>query len=423
MILRLFLYPNASQSEAINILRMNNIILFDDDSRDHLLPLTYTRPVGELRIGILTIREKWERHPNGNVSYITQEYLADKFPIQITRENLVINSSVLPNEKLVRLIDQLDMNEALLKGDELVAAKLNRAQFDHLIKDEQIEELAGFKLEETPVKKINRLWDMLDFQSSEIALDFALMTEGRQSAPIPETVQVVGKKERVFIEEGANIYPCTLNTENGPVYIGEKATIMEGAKVRGGLGLEANSQLKMGAKIYGPVTAGPYTKLGGEVNHSIVQGYSNKGHDGFLGHAILGEWCNIGADSNNSNLKNNYKEVKIWNYAEGRRINSGRQFLGLIMGDHSKCGINTMFNTGTVVGVAANIFGSDFLPVFIPSYAWGGSDKLRTHRIEEAYQTAKRVMARRNKVPDDMDKRILQEIFHRSSEYRSWKTN
>lgn len=398
-----------------------NIILFDDsDIRNRLLPLTYTRPIAELRVGILTIREKWMRRLQGKVSYITQDYLAGKFPIDVAGENIVISANILPSEQLCALIEQLGLNEALLKNDELVAAKLDEKQFERLMNDEPIDELMGFDTEDTPFNKINNLWDIFLLNGVELALDFELLTAGRKSAPIA-TSNRVNTPENIFIEPGAVVDCAILNASKGPIYIGRNAEVMEGSLIRGPFALCENSVVKMGAKIYGGTTIGPWSKVGGEISNSVITGYTNKGHDGYLGNAVLGEWCNLGAGTNNSNLKNNYAEVKLWNYPQERFALTGQQFCGLIMGDHSKCGIGTTFNTGTIVGVSANIFGAGFPRNFIPSFSWGGASGFQTYQTKRAMETAERVMARRQKVLEVGDRVIMLRVFEDSAKFRRWE--
>ncbi|MCG8330782.1 MAG: glucose-1-phosphate thymidylyltransferase, partial [Chitinophagales bacterium] len=351
---------------------MSRIILFDNEVRDHLLPLTYTRPVCELRVGILTIREKWERWLNMPVSYITQDYLAEKYPIDHSNVNYIINGSVLPSPQLVRLIQQMELNEAYLQGEELIVAKLDEEQIENLIKDDDIGELQGFDLEGTEFLKINHLWDLYKINDQAIREDFELITKGRTSQALSDTNQLIGSPDDLFIEEGAIVEGSILNTKKGPIYIGAKAEIMEGCMIRGSFALGEHTVIKMGAKIYGATTIGPFSKVGGEINNSVILGYTNKGHDGYLGNSVLGEWCNIGADTNISNLKNNYDEIKLWNYPARSFVKTGQQFCGLIMGDHSKTGINTMINTGTIIGVSCNVFGEGFPRNFIPSFTWGG---------------------------------------------------
>jgi UDP-N-acetylglucosamine diphosphorylase/glucosamine-1-phosphate N-acetyltransferase len=398
---------------------MKNVILFDSDARENLLPLTFTRPVADLRLGILSISKKWEKWLDAKVSYITQDYLTKKYPINISEDNFVINGSVLPSDWLFRLIGQLDFNEALLQDGELIAARLNESQFEHLIHDEEIEELQGFDVEETPFIKIDNLCDLFINNGQAIREDFALLTKDRESQPISDTNRIIGG-ENIFIEEGASVECAILNASEGPIYIGKNAQVMEGAMIRGPFALCDHAIVKMGAKVYGGTTVGPYSKVAGEVSNAILMGYSNKAHDGYLGNSVLGEWCNIGADTNTSNLKNNYTEVKLWNYNTERFLPTGEQFCGLILGDHSKCGINTMFNTGTVIGVSANIFGPGFPRNFIPSFSWGGASGYSTYTVTKAFDTAEKAMARRNVKLSAIDKSILENVFQQTAKYRRW---
>jgi UDP-N-acetylglucosamine diphosphorylase/glucosamine-1-phosphate N-acetyltransferase len=398
-----------------------NIILFDDDTREKLLPLTYTKPVGMLRLGIMTIQEKWQKYFTANVSFITQDYLSDKFPIVIKDRNYVVNASVLPTFHICKLIEQLQENEALLKDGELIAALLNENQFENLIQNEDINELKGFEIGETPLLQIKQLSDLFSLNAQAIQHDFEQITKNRETLPVPSYARVIGR-ENVFIEEGADVSICMINATEGPVYIGKGAKIMEGCLIRGPFVLGNNSVLKMGAKIYGGTTLGPHCKVGGEVNNVVMQGYSNKGHEGYLGNAVIGEWCNLGADTNNSNLKNNYAEVKLWDYSSSSFAKTGLQFCGMIMGDHSKAGINTMFNTGTVAGVACNVYGAGYQKNFIPSFTWGGPDSsYKTHRIDKVIETANLVMARRGLKLSTHDEEILKHVFDLSSEFRAWE--
>jgi len=399
---------------------MKNVILFDNEVWDNLLPLTYTRPVGELRVGILTIREKWEKWANTKVSFITQEHLSQKYPMTIESDNIVINGSLLPLPGICKLIEQMEPNEALLHGNELIAARLNESQFNSLIQDEEIEELQGFDIGDTPLLKINNLWDIFGENEEAIKIDFELLTKNRTSQPLSDTNQVTNA-DQIFLEAGATVEHAILNASKGPIYIGKDAEIMEGCIIRGPLAMNEKSILKMGAKIYGATTIGPYCKVGGEVNNVVFTGYSNKGHDGFLGNSVIGEWCNMGADSNASNMKNNYSEVKLWSYAAQKFAKTGLQFCGLIMADHAKCGINTMFNTGTVIGVSANVYGGGYPRNFIPSFSWGGEQKYTTYTLEKALDTARIMMKRRDIELTKMDQEILQNIFETDRTFRSWE--
>ncbi len=388
-----------------------HILLYDRHIHQNLLPLTFTRPVSELRTGILTLREKWERRLPGDYSWATADHLKVLFPMT-DEYSLVLNAGVCATDELVMAISKLREGQRLMAGD-LVLAEMRSGNFDGWENPDGNAELVTFTGD---INYIDRPWKLFLRNGDELENDFALITAGRTSAPLSDTNRLVG--DRIFLEAGASAEHATFNTTDGPVYLAKNSTVMEGALVRGGLSLGEHSQLKMGAKIYGPTTVGPWSKLGGEVGNSIILGYSNKGHDGYLGNAVIGEWCNIGADTNNSNLKNNYDEVRVWSYAQQGFERTGLQFCGLIMGDHSKCAINTMFNTGTVVGVMCNIFGSGFPRTYIPSYSWGGSGGYSVYKFEKALDTAKRVFARRDREMTDAEINMLQDVFNMTSEWR-----
>ena len=390
-----------------------NYILFDGDVRKSLLPFTYTKPVADLRVGILTIRQKWEKYLSLTTTTITEEYLEEKYPMVELAENILINASFCPTKSLVEKVKNLSENEAIFKGDDVIAFFTTDSQ-----EEVNFEEYNAIEFDEEIIQ-IKNTWDIFSLNNKAIQEDFDLLTEGRTSQPIPETVQCINK-ENIFLEEGAKLTFATLNASNGPIYIGKDAEIMEGCVVRGAFAMCEHSVLKLGAKIYGATTLGPYCKVGGEVNNSVLMGYSSKAHDGFLGNSVLGEWCNLGADTNNSNLKNNYAEVKLWDYETGRFAKTGLQFCGLMMGDHSKCGINTMFNTGTVVGVSANIYGSGFPRNFVPSFSWGGASGFTEYKTNKVFEVATVVMKRRNLVFDDVEKRILQHVFEETQQYRNY---
>ena len=388
-----------------------NYILFDGEVRNALLPFTYTKPVADLRIGILTIREKWEKYLGLTTTTITEEYLMEKYPMVEMDENILINASFCPTKELVEKVMSLKENEAIFQGESVIAFHTKDTQeevnFDTYTQIEFEEDLL----------QVHHTWDIFSKNDIAIQQDFELLTEGRKSQPIPETVQCLNR-DQIFIEEGATLNFAILNAESGPIYIGKNAEVMEGSVVRGPFAMCENSVLKLSAKIYGATTLGPYCKVGGEVNNSVLMGYSSKAHDGFLGNSVLGEWCNLGADTNNSNLKNNYAEVKLWNYEAGRFSPTGLQFCGLMMGDHSKCGINTMFNTGTVVGVSANIYGSGFPRNFVPSFSLGGTAGFITYRLNKVFEVAEVVMSRRKLKLEDVDKKILEAVFEQTEGYR-----
>ena len=393
-----------------------NIILFGQGSRENLLPLTFTRPVGHIRVGILKLKEKWEHYYKTSVSCLPKEYLRAKFPVKIDEDNLLINGSILPNKEIINEINQLELGQFLVKDNVPVATLLKGFRIDTI----DFQKFAGFDVieAESDFKQIQYPWDIFKLNGEEIENDFKILTKGKQSKKISKTVNAV-ETENIFIEEGAKIEFASLNPNGGYIFIGKDAEIMEGSIIRGSFALCEHSVLKIGAKIYGPTTIGPYSKVGGEVNNSVILGYSNKGHDGFLGNSVIGEWCNLGADTNNSNLKNNYADVKLWNYGKKGFISSGLQFCGLIMGDHSKCGINTMFNTGTVVGVSANIFGSGFPRNFIPSFSWGGASGFSTYKLAKAFETAELVLERRGLELDETEQAILKEVFNQTEEFRT----
>ena len=388
-----------------------NYILFDGDVRTTLLPFTYTRPVADIRIGILTIREKWEKQLGLTTTTITEEYLEEKFPMVEMEQNILINASFLPTDELVASVKRLSENEAIFKGDDVIAFYTTETQ-------EEVDFSVYKHIEfESELLQVKNTWDIFSLNDAAIQLDFDLLTKDRTSEPIPEGVNYINK-EAIFIEEGAKVEIAVLNASKGPIYIGKDAEIMEACSIRGPFALCENAIVKMGAKIYGPTTVGPYSTVGGEVNNSVIFGYSNKVHDGYLGSSVLGEWCNLGADTNNSNLKNNYAEVRLWDYNAESFAKTGLQFCGLMMGDHSKCGINTMFNTGTVVGVSANIFGSGFPRNFIPSFSWGGNKGFTTYLTKKAFEVAKIVMARKNIEFTEQDTAILTHIFEETKKFR-----
>ena len=389
-----------------------NYILFDGPARTALLPFTYTRPVADIRIGILTIREKWEKYLGSTTTTLTEEYLSDKYPMVELEENVMINASYLPNENLVEIISNLKTNQAVFKGDAVIDFFTNDSQEEVDFDQYEIIDFIGDCL------TVEDTWDIFAKNDAAIREDFALLTEGRSSQPIPKSVNVISPST-IFVEEGAKMEFVTLNASTGPIYIGRTAEIMDGSVIRGPFALCEEAQVKLATKVYGATTVGPHCRIGGEINNSVLFGYSNKGHDGFLGNSVLGEWCNIGADSNNSNLKNNYEEVKLWSFETESFAKTGLQFCGLMMGDHSKCGINTMFNTGTVVGVSANIFGSGFPRNFVPSYSWGGASGFVTYQTHKAFEVAKIAMDRRHVAFTDQDKAILEHVFEVSKKWRN----
>lgn len=389
-----------------------NYILYDGEVRTALLPFTYTRPVADIRIGILTIREKWEKYLGNTTTTVTEDYLSEKYPMVEMEENIMINAAYLPSDVLLEMVQDLQKNQLITYQEDIVAFFTTESEeeinFDTFEQIECLDKLI----------KIENCWDI--FTKNEIAIkeDYYLLTQDRISQPIPKSVNCIAP-ENIFIEEGAKLEFVTLNASTGLIYIGKNSEIMEGSVIRGPFALCEEAQVKLATKIYGATTVGPHCRVGGEVNNSVLFAYSNKGHDGFLGNSVIGEWCNIGADSNNSNLKNNYEEVKLWSYETEKFEKTGEQFCGLMMGDHSKCGINTMFNTGTVVGVSSNIFGSGFPRNFVPSFSWGGASGFTTYITKKAFDTAKIVMGRRKMEFTDEDAKILEHVFEITKKYRN----
>jgi len=390
-----------------------NFILFDGNTRNTLLPLTFTRPVADIRIGILTIREKWELMLGATTSTLTEDYLSTKYPMVEFASNVMINASYIPTLSLVKKVQNLSKNEAIFKEGEIVAFHTSDLQEEVDFENYTITEL------DEPLLQLKNPQDIFSLNNAAIKQDFELLTKGRESQPIQNTVHCINK-ENIFLEEGAKVEIAILNASKGPIYIGRDAEIMEGCMVRGPFAMNQNALLKMGAKIYGPTTLGPQCKVGGEVNNVVFQANSNKSHDGFLGNSVIGEWCNLGADTNNSNLKNNYANVKLWDYETDHFKDTGLQFCGLIMGDHSKCGINTMFNTGTVVGVSANIYGGNFPRNFIPSFSWGGSAGFTEYKLNKVFEVATKVMARKKLDFNQQEQDILKHVYNETAKYRNY---
>ena len=373
-----------------------NYILSDAGYHKRFQPLSLTRGIADFRIGILTIREKWEKYLGVKPYVLTESYIQPKYGECPTNETIVISSCLIPDRKLVETVKHLS-NETLCKDGQYLAYPIDA-------KGLKCVEYAG------DVTMLKSLTDIFSMNGAEIKKDFELLTAGLESKKISATNIVFGKYP-LFVEDGCSVECATINTNDGPVYLSAHSEVMEGVNIRGPFALGEHSVLKMGAKIYGDTTVGPWCKVGGELSNVVFFGFSNKAHDGFLGNTVVGEWCNFGADSNNSNLKNNYAEVKLWNYESGCFEPTGLQFCGLIFGDHSKCGINTMFNTGTVVGVSANIYGAGFPRNFVPSFSWGGPAGMTTYKLETAYDVMEKVMARRHIEFSAVDRAIMKHIF------------
>jgi UDP-N-acetylglucosamine diphosphorylase/glucosamine-1-phosphate N-acetyltransferase len=388
-----------------------NYVLFDESRRSNLLPLTFVRPVADIRFGILTIREKWDLFLQSTTSSLTQDYLSEKFPLVKENENLIINGAVCPNDELIAKINQLESGQALISDDTILAMFLNEKDFT--VQSNSIQEIET----ECECLQIVNTWDIYSKNAQAIKLDYELITKNRKSEPIPAHCFAIAP-ENIFIEPGAQVLASTLNATDGPIYIGKNAVVMEGCNLRGPLAICNDAQVKMGAKLYGGTTIGPHSRVGGEINNSVIFGYSNKAHDGFLGHSVIAEWCNLGADTNTSNLKNTYDTVKLWSYADETFVDTNQQFCGLIMGDHSKCGINTMFNTGTVVGVSANIFGAGYQRNFISSFKWGGTTGFKEFHPTKAIEIAREVFKRRSLEFSEIEERILENVYNLTHNYR-----
>ncbi len=388
-----------------------NLVLFDEPAiRQDLMPFTLTRPVGSLRVGILTIGEKWAWHSGSPCSFHTEDYLRAKFPTATDADMIYINGALCPDDALWHAVKDLAVGESLLERDRLLAVRCPKP-----------EKTAKAKTYSGPVVWIDQVWRIFQHNGSQIKADITRLTAGRKSQPISDPHTRVYQPENIFLEEGVQLNACVLNASTGPIYLGRNSQVQEGAVIRGPFSLGEGSVVNMGAKVRGDTTVGPHCKVGGEISNSVLYGYSNKAHDGFLGNSVIGEWCNLGADTNTSNLKNNYEDVKLWNYRKKGFVATGQMFCGLMMGDHAKCGINTMFNTGTVVGISANVFGDGYPRNFIPSFAWGGAAGYSTFQLKKVFETAARVMERRGMTLTDTDKSILEAIFHQSAGERTWE--
>jgi UDP-N-acetylglucosamine diphosphorylase/glucosamine-1-phosphate N-acetyltransferase len=385
---------------------MNYILFEERNLRTNLLPLTFMRPVGDIRIGILTLREKWEKRLQAKTSSLTESYLSKKFPIVKEDSNILINGSVCPTDEIIELVKKLQPHQTIISCDTIIALHVTAEELDNP-GDPSTEGIEEIQIEKPPLQ-ITHTWDIFSKNDKALNDDFEFLTRNRKSEPVSKTNVILGDNP-VFLEKGAKVECAVLNTTNGSIYIGEDAEVMEGSMLRGPIAVCAHAQVKMLAKIYGPTTIGPYSRVGGEVNNSVFFGYSNKTHDGFLGHSVIAEWCNLGADTNTSNLKNTYDTVRLWSYNKQTFISTHLQFCGLIMGDHSKCGINTMFNTGTVVGVNANIFGPGFQRNFIPSFTWGPNHS--DYKLDKGLEVAAEVFKRRGLELNETERELLSDVY------------
>jgi len=393
-----------------------NVIMFDDnDVRKQLLPFTYTRPVALLRLGITTIDEKWRAMlgSEAHYSYLTVPYLKKKFPLKARRSrNLMVAGHVVPTPALAQQVLALQPGEALMVGEELLAFNGSAHDFD-------TRHFSRVVYPDVKPVIINHLYDLFECNGEVLQQDFERLTHRRHSQPVPDNNTVIGDKKLIFIEKGAVVQGAMLNTTTGPIYIGKDVEVMEGACIRGPFAACHDAKVRIGAKVYGAVTLGPHCKIGGEVENSVFIGYSNKAHEGFLGDAVIGEWCNIGGGTTASNLKNDYSEIKLWNYATKRFERTGLQFCGLFMGDHSKIGVNCMINTATVLGVGVNIHGAGFPRNFVPSFQEGSSNAgFKNVPLDAFMDIAQRVMARRHIPLTQVDRDIYKAIYNISDRYK-----
>ncbi|GLU54254.1 putative sugar nucleotidyl transferase [Dyadobacter frigoris] len=396
---------------------MRSIILFDDPTiRLQLLPFTYTRPVAGIRCGIWTIAEKWSKWLKSEISYQTESHLRHRFPLIKSEDNFYINGALCPDASLIEAIEKLSPESVLLsKENEILAVRTSSPDWtpaaNSIILDKHYYE--------EPIILIRQVWDIFLNNGAQIKADFAKITAAKQSAKLTDPFTFCYNPENIFIEEGALIKAAILNAENGPIYIGKNASIQEGAIIQGPFAIGESSVLAQGAKIRPNTTVGPFCKVGGEVSNCVIFGYSNKGHDGYLGNSVLGEWCNLGANTNNSNLKNDHTAVKLHSYITGKPESTGLLFCGLFMGDYSKAGISTMFNTGTVVGVSVNVFGAGFQSKHIPSFSWGGNaEGFTEYRFEKAIAVAKDTVSRRGIKFDETDEKIVKQVFDQTKNQR-----
>ncbi len=395
---------------------MNNIILFDTDLRETLLPFTFTRPVSELRLGILTIREKWQQiFPDATFSHVTSEYLEPLYPIRIEDTNVLINGGVLPSDELKRMIENLELNEALMLDDELIAAKLPRYQFDHLLSGTELEDLSGFSISEKALTAVTHLWDLPHLSAQQIGIDMQLM--GLDPAA-GQAYDVLGDYP-VYIHPQANVERATLHAVDGPIYLGPHCLVMDGARLRGPVAVSEGSVVKMGANLYSGTCLGPQCSVGGEVKNSLFLGYANKAHEGYLGDSVIGAWCNLGALTTNSNLKNNFSPVRVYDYSAGKLVSSERMKCGVFIGDHTCTAIHTRLGAGTVIGVSCNVFGEGMPDKYLPSFTWGHRRGGDEYDFGRAYQAAARFRALKGHRATPLDAALLEAIFENTGEYRT----
>ncbi|WP_257668090.1 putative sugar nucleotidyl transferase [Parapedobacter tibetensis] len=395
-----------------------HVVLFDKANwRKGLYPLTLTRPVADLRVGILTIAEKWAKWLASPFSFLSEDYLAGKYPLgQIVDDVLLVSGNCCPDSRLSDAVLALRTGEALMAGNDFIALRMDSEALQHA----DSMELNSYTLISYThdFVKINYPEDLFLNNGEQIRSDFELLTKGRTSAELSDSNRFIGNN--FFAEEGAKAECATFNSTMGPIYLDKNSEVWEGSLIRGAFALGEGSQIKMGTKVYSNVTVGPYSRVGGELNTCVIWGRSSKGHDGYLGSAVMGEWCNWGADTNNSNLKNNYKSVRLYDYSHSGYRDTGLQFCGTIMADHAKCAINTAFNTGTVIGVGASIFSTGMPPTFVPDFSWGGAEGFTTYQLDKMFETTKLVYDRRNQEFDETEKKLLETVFELTREHRNF---
>ena len=410
---------------------MGTVVLFEDPGYRRLLPLVHFRPVYDLRCGIRTLAQKIRKFYHGEEFVLfCREELSDVVKSQNagTAVNvppstpcLLINGRTIFTKTLFSKIPSEGPEEVFLSGNEIVAARIDAGRLrKHMEGRAVLPEpswFVDFPKSDVEARVVVYPWDLVRFNGEEIKADFkALVGRGRIEGRVYQGAVLVQKKD-IFVGKGAKVKPgVVLDAENGPIFIGRDAVVLPNAVIEGPAFVGEGSWIKIGAKIYENTSIGEMCKVGGEVEASIVHSHSNKQHDGFLGHSYLGQWVNIGADTNNSDLKNNYGSVKV--VIDNETVDSGSMFVGLTMGDHSKSGINTMFNTGTVVGVGCNVFGSDFPPKTIPSFSWGGTASLVTYDVDKCIEVARRVMARRKVEMTGADEALFRRIFEATAPER-----
>jgi len=389
-----------------------NLIVFDDEQRNRFYPLSLSRPISSFRLGNQTLLEKWEMISGIKPSYLVPEFLSTLYPLILEKDNYFINSRLVPNLEIWNQIQNLNSGELFFdQGRKLAGRFSNIEEFNSSNPRIRSLESSG-----STYQWLDHIEDFIRLNSSEIISDFTNLKNRLPSNALSMSNRILGNQ--LWVGESVKAEFVNINTETGPVIIGDEVLIMEGAMLRGPLSIQKGSVIKMGAKIYGGTSIGPGCTVGGEIKNSILIGNSNKAHEGYLGDSHLGEWCNLGADTNNSNMKNNYKMVKIFDYSENGMRETNVQFLGTTMGDHVKCGINSTLNTGTVLGFGVNWFGPNLSPGFVPDFSWAESGTLVEYKLDKMLETAAKAMSRRNKILSEDEKNMIQEIFNITKPYR-----